>query len=729
MTVNVDLSTLKRVKNSVIGNPTAKAAYAKDENFILKLVECITNPLPYLESSQGSQDDIRIEAAHVVSSLSYGSTDALKSLLTANAHQAFVYAISNLQPTDQPALKAAFARALKALGSALADVVGPSQMGIHDYPVDLQEDARNALDYLFEVEVLDIYLPHLVDSSQQTVISIAQLLASALRSQPYRAAVSEWLPQAERHKEVKGKRGWEKTDTANPLARQGGWVAKELVSYLNKKDSKLQEAALSALASLAKENPSVASKLAKSVDQPSPLNVILSLCKSRLTDLQVAACLCIIRSGIPSYVSAEQPTAKAAAMTVIHSMNNLISSDLDVRTRTKACFVLCHLVSDDKDLCQLAYERGSLNQLADLVKSITPSEPNVQWDEDEPESQACLREAAFTTIASIALFDNDIRCEITDNLRLIPYIQASLTHRHVGVRYSACQCARALSRAVAVLRTNIVDTGLGLAVYRIFLKEDEDKRVTYAASAVVCNLVNDFSPLRSTLLEKGVIPRLVHLLHSGDPGFRLNALWTFKNLLYKSSTEVKRQVMEGLGWHELSCLLMDSDLSVQEQAFHVVRHLADGEEGIEMVFVEMGEQVLLGSLSIALESENENVVCQAVCVLGNLANSMARQDSILTHPRILSALRNCLVDAKVEVRRPAASCILELVRANPHSRELYEAGIDSTLRHICEHSSGLSGSPTTRLAIGFQMGAEDDREVKEKCREALQWLEHGSDML
>lgn len=50
-----------------------------------------------------------------------------------------------------------------------------------------------------------------------------------------------------------------------------------------------------------------------------------------------------------------------------------------------------YLVSDDKDLCQLAYERGSLTKLANLVKSITPSEASGEWDEDEPDSMSSLR--------------------------------------------------------------------------------------------------------------------------------------------------------------------------------------------------------------------------------------------------------------------------------------------------------------------------------------------------
>ena len=121
---------------------------------------------------------------------------------------------------------------------------------------------------------------------------------------------------------------------------------------------------------------------------------------------------------------------------------------------------------------------------------------------------------------------------------------------------------------------------------------------------------------------------------------------------------------------------------------------------------------------------------QAVFVLANVANSRAHQRSILSNPRILSRLRECLVDAKVEIRRPAVSCILELVRNNPHShRELHHAGIDSTLRHMCEHTSHVSASPTTlRHGGGRQMGTEDDVEVQDKARQALHWLEHNADM-
>ena len=53
---------------------------------------------------------------------------------------------------------------------------------------------------------------------------------------------------------------------------------------------------------------------------------------------------------------------------------------------------LGQLVTDDKTLCKLVYERGALTKLSNLLKSITPNEPPSEWDADEPETLSALRE-------------------------------------------------------------------------------------------------------------------------------------------------------------------------------------------------------------------------------------------------------------------------------------------------------------------------------------------------
>ena len=55
--------------------------------------------------------------------------------------------------------------------------------------------------------------------------------------------------------------------------------------------------------------------------------------------------------------------------------------------------------------------------------------------------------------------------------------------------------------------------------------------------------------------------------------------------------------------------MSDPDEDIQEQAFNVVRNLTESEDGIGMVFREIGIQVL-GRITVGLNSGNDNVVLQ-----------------------------------------------------------------------------------------------------------------------
>ncbi|KAJ6481550.1 ARM repeat-containing protein [Mycena vitilis] len=740
----ITLSSLKTIKNTVIGNPSAKAQLAQDGVFVQTLVQCLNDPPP----TDPREDDLRIEAAHVIASISYGSEAVLGTLLRCDAPRAFLYAISKFGSDEPATLRSAFARGLRALALAIADTVGPSQWGLRDERSSIKNDAEAALHYLFETESLDLILPLLVDSSPQTRTSIAQLLGFAVRNAEHRAAVASWLPPEDRLKEVKTKRGWEKTvASATAPNRQGGWVCRNLTSLIHSNDAKLQEAALWGLATIAKDNAIIVGALSKAPNGgPSLLAFALTLAKSRSTDTQLAACFCatsIIRATSATHPTNTIPPADdTSARTVMNVINRIVSSPTEpLPSRTKACFVLYYLVTDHPALAYSAFDRGCLAKLAAVLRDITPSTPRAEWEEDESDSIAALREGALTAVASIALFDNTIRRGVTDDLRLLTPIHSALSHRNVGVRYAACQCVRALSRAVAVLRTNIVDSGLGMAVFQIFKKEaGEDRRVTAAALAAVCNIVNEFSPLRPIYLDQGLMPRLVKLLGGEDGILRLNALWAVKNLLSKTSGETKRDVMQCFGWERLAELLQDADNHVQEQAFHLVRNLAENEAGIEMIFRELGAPVLLRHLTGALSAEDDDVVLQATYVLANVSNGAAAyQTHLITSPPLLAALRSALAERGPHVRRPAVSAVLELARTSTGARRaIGDAGIGATLRQMCSASAGFH-SPHSAVGAGFQRDVgggvgvggvlrtpmDDDKDVIEQAKTALDWLEHG----
>ena len=72
----------------------------------------------------------------------------------ADAHRAFLYSISRFGPAESPTTKAAFARALRAIAAASAELVGPSQWGLRNDLSPVREDAKHALEYFFQVITL-----------------------------------------------------------------------------------------------------------------------------------------------------------------------------------------------------------------------------------------------------------------------------------------------------------------------------------------------------------------------------------------------------------------------------------------------------------------------------------------------------------------------------------------------------------------------------------------------
>ncbi|RYO86565.1 hypothetical protein DL766_003440 [Monosporascus sp. MC13-8B] len=113
----------------------------------------------------------------------------------------------------------------------------------------------------------------------------------------------------------------------------------------------------------------------------------------------------------------------------------------------------------------------------------------------------------------------------------------------------ACYALRMLSRSVNILRTSLVDHMVAAPVFRLILRH-ADVEVQAAATATICNLVTNFSPMRDSLVEYGVLKVLCEHAHSLDPILRLNALWALKHLVDSAPVELKKKCVEELesGW-------------------------------------------------------------------------------------------------------------------------------------------------------------------------------------
>lgn len=203
--------------------------------------------------------------------------------------------------------------------------------------------------------------------------------------------------------------------------------------------------------------------------------------------------------------------------------------------------VLAMLVMDSAELQKAAVDADAIKKLSQLLKEsydpLSKSSQSSMWSPEGAEANQAqgkensntsrlgapglspqasyvirMREGVLMALAAIAPFKDDYRKAMIDN-GVVPFIIESLKPcdattslalkstesnlprgNPVTVLLAACSAARALSRSVSILRTSLIDAGIAVPLFALL--NHPEMEVQIAATAVVCNLVLEFSPMR-----------------------------------------------------------------------------------------------------------------------------------------------------------------------------------------------------------------------------------------
>ncbi|PMD38916.1 armadillo repeat protein-like protein [Hyaloscypha variabilis F] len=273
--------------------------------------------------------------------------------------------------------------------------------------------------------------------------------------------------------------------------------------------------------------------------------------------------------------------------------------------------ILAMLITDSEYLQKAAFDAGVVGKLSKMLKisydpvpetanshpwSPAGEEDGLGVDGPSPRlgrngqsplllHKIKVRESTLKAIAALVPFKDDYRKAIVDQ-GVVPYIVESMSStpgkpspkasdksekvlnhspeeeskqgygtNPVNVLIAACGAVRALSRSVSVLRTTLIDSGVAEPVFRLL--QHPDIEVQIAATATVCNLLTDVSPMRQPISEAGVLKILCEHAHSMNAKLRLNALWALKHFVHGVSNEMKRLCLEELGQGWLVQLICD----------------------------------------------------------------------------------------------------------------------------------------------------------------------------
>ena len=442
-------------------------------------------------------------------------------------------------------------------------------------------------------------------------------------------------------------------------------------------DARVKEACLDALAAFVRNNRQVAKSLVEYQVQVSNVkNVngsILSLLIRNLREkrssirLISAACYAnIYRTGI--IPEKEQEIVQYVIPTLIK-----LFQDQSETVREKAPLVFAYLVSENDELQRAASEADAVSKLSQLLFTsyVACSDDNCSnMKKKAPKaffSRMC--ENSLVAIAAICSLREECRKSVIES-KILPVVVKSLENPNSSIRVAACQAARSLSRSVKFLRTSLVDAGIALPLFQLL--SDKSPEVQSIASATLCNIVLDFSPMKKIVIENGGVEKLVELSRSADVSLRMNAVWALKNLLYQSDSDIKQSVMEKLGFKALEALIEDTDIRIQEQALNLLRNLAcKNEADIELCFNGFGPENLVRLVEKKLVSQNEDIVLQSLYVVVNISTgSEGHKVCMMSSAAILKAVLENMAHDKPSIRIATLWIIVNLTWVDDNAAEV-----------------------------------------------------------
>ncbi|RKP20485.1 ARM repeat-containing protein, partial [Rozella allomycis CSF55] len=375
---------------------------------------------------------------------------------------------------------------------------------------------------------------------------------------------------------------------------------------------------------------------------------------------------------------------KTVAMTVLPALVKLLNEKIEIKT--KAPLILAYLVSDNEELQKAACESDAVSKLASIITKATETTPNQ------------LKETCLLAIAAISALREECRKQVID-CKLLPQIVKSLEDEDPSIRAAACQCAKSLSRSVKNLRTNLIDSGIAIPLLKLLNDPSLDVQLT--ASATICNVVLDFSPMKKIVIENNGVEILVDLLSRvTNSTMKLNVVWALKNLLYQADSTTKQKVISILTFSRLEKLLNDEDLGIQIQSVNLLRNLVCGkEQDIDLVLNNLGEAKLFKIIEHKLSSNYNDLVSQvnfpiglhkAIFVCVNIATgNQKHKSSVMARDSILRNLLECMSHPIPEVRVATVWCTINLtwtedIGAPEHIAKLRAMGFEEKLKLLLE---------------------------------------------
>ncbi|KAI5291221.1 hypothetical protein KEM54_005815 [Ascosphaera aggregata] len=206
-----------------------------------------------------------------------------------------------------------------------------------------------------------------------------------------------------------------------------------------------------------------------------------------------------------------------------------------LQAREKYLLALTNLAVYNEDVRASLAERGTLNCVLNSMKARElEDQPRERNQEGQQEGQPQGGQTDDTPPTPAASNDEE-------STRQLPEIEQN----SIAVIQAACMAARALCRSPKLMRTNLKEAEMSKPAIKLLAHPDVD--IKLAATAVLCNLTLDFSPMKVHVMEQKALGMLCAQARSSNIKLQIESLWALKHIVLEQPDRFRILVLNELG--------------------------------------------------------------------------------------------------------------------------------------------------------------------------------------
>ncbi|KRY17099.1 Armadillo repeat-containing protein 8, partial [Trichinella patagoniensis] len=325
--------------------------------------------------------------------------------------------------------------------------------------------------------------------------------------------------------------------------------------------------------------------------------------------------------------------------------------------KAEACEALAYCIEDDPELQYMVHWNQLILQTFNQCNSLS-------FIKNKDVETIAAHIGSLKCISSIIGGNENIRRRVLGQIvDMDAYLLQMLTLEECpdDLKLAVYRCLLSMSRSVEQLRTVFHHCLICKALKDIV--HAPNTKFVDVISSLLCNLVLEFSPLQSVILEYDFLATVCEWLHDDSHNLRLNAAWILMNMSYRADVDMKNSIVQALPPLNILYMLTEdkSEALVVSRLLGLLRNLLAEANFTDELMSNHGATIIEIFLEVLRGRFEECCKEQVLYALANTATGVEARKQLLKNDAIFEMISKFINHCNAELQIASVRCVHNLL--------------------------------------------------------------------